>query len=122
MADTEAHHATGGRSRHMEISNLVVGLLHEYTGRGPTKARTHMCDNLICVVLEDTLTKGEQSLVRDGHADHVLNTRKAYQYTMRERLVAGVEAITSRHVVAFMSDNHINPDFAAEIFVLAPAR
>jgi hypothetical protein len=26
-----------------------------------------------------------------------------------------------RKVVAFMSDNHIDPDIAAEIFVLAPA-
>jgi hypothetical protein len=26
-----------------------------------------------------------------------------------------------RKVVAFMSDNHIDPDYAAEVFVLEPA-
>ena len=73
------------------------------------------------VVLRDTLTKGERSLVRDGRESLVLEMRKAFQNTMREDLVAGVEAIIGRQVVAFMSDNHIDPDFAVESFVLAPA-
>jgi uncharacterized protein YbcI len=72
-----------------EISNATVKLMHEYTGRGPTKARTYMDENLITVVLEDTLTMGERSLVRDGRADLVLATRKAFQQTMGSQLVAG---------------------------------
>ena len=72
------------------------------------------------VVLRDTLTKGERSLVRDGRESLVLEMRKAFQNTMREDLVAGVEAIIGRQVVAFMSDNHIDPDFAVESFVLEP--
>ena len=38
---------------------------------------------------------------------------------MRADLVAGVEQILQREVVAFMSDNHIDPDLAIEAFVLA---
>ena len=53
-------------SHGLAISNLVVRLLSEYTGRGPTKARTHFSENLITVVLQDLLTKGERSLIRDG--------------------------------------------------------
>jgi uncharacterized protein YbcI len=41
--------------------------------------------------------------------------------TMREALVAHIEELTGRKVVAFMSDNHIEPDMAVEIFVLEPA-
>jgi uncharacterized protein YbcI len=44
--------------------------------------------------------------------------RKAYQNAMRDDLVAGVEEITGRKVVAFLSDNHMNPDIAVESFVL----
>lgn len=66
------------------------------------------------------MTKGERSLVRDGQADLVLGTRKACQRTMRQDLFAGIEQILQRKVVAFMSDNHIDPDMAIEAFVLAP--
>ena len=33
---------------------------------------------------------------------------------MRDDMVAEVEALTQRKVVAFMSDNHIDPDMAVE--------
>jgi uncharacterized protein YbcI len=98
----------------------MVRLLSEYTGRGPTKARTYINEDLISIVLQDTLTKGEQSLVRDGSIELVLASRKAYQNTMREDLVAAVEELSGRKVMAFLSDNHLDPDFAVESFVLAP--
>ncbi|HEY3725820.1 MAG TPA: Na-translocating system protein MpsC family protein [Solirubrobacteraceae bacterium] len=100
------------------ISNLVVRVTNEYTGRGPTKARTYMNDDLVTVLLQDTLTKGERSLVRDGKQELVLATRLAFQATMREDLIAGLEQLTGRKVRAFMSSNHMEPDVAVEIFVL----
>ncbi len=102
------------------ISNLVVQLLHTYTGRGPTKARTSIGDDLVSVVLRDTLTKGEQSLVSDSQAQLVLEMRHAYQQTMRRELIDGVQELTGRQVIAFMSSNHLNPDIAIENFVLEP--
>ncbi|MCW3067526.1 MAG: hypothetical protein JWL67_151 [Solirubrobacterales bacterium] len=100
------------------ISNATVRLLSEYTGRGPTKARTYITGDLITVVLQDTLTKGERNLVRNGGASLVLQSRKAYQKTMGPDLVARVEELTGRRVLAFLSDNHIDPDYAVESFVL----
>ena len=102
------------------ISNATVRLLSEHTGRGPTKARTYITGDLVSVVLQDTLTKGERSLVRNGETDLVLRTRKAHQKTMEAALVASVEEITGRTVLAFLSDNHVDPDYAVESFVLAP--
>ena len=104
----------------LAIANLVVRLLSEYTGRGPTEARTHFSDKPIAVVVQDILTKGERSLVRDGKAALVLETRRAYQFTMRDDLTAGIEEITGREVIAFLSANHLDPDIAIESFVLAP--
>jgi uncharacterized protein YbcI len=104
----------------LAISNLVVRLLSEYTGRGGTRARTHFNDNLVTVVVQDLMTKGERSLIRDGRGDLVLETRRAYQDTMGDELSAGVEDITGRKVVAFLSANHLEPDVAIESFMLAP--
>ena len=102
------------------ISTAVVHLLREYTGRGPTKAKTYLNPDLVTVVLQDILTKGENSLVGDGRVDAVLSTRHLYQQTMRTDLVETVERITGRTVIAFMSSNHVAPDMAVETFVLEP--
>lgn len=114
--ETETHN--GGASA--AISTAVVHLLREYTGRGPTKAKTYITSDLITVVLQDILTKGERSLVNDGRNDAVLHTRQLYQQTMRRDLVETIERITERKVAAFLSANHIDPDVAVESFVLMP--
>ena len=102
------------------ISNAVVKITAQYTGRGPTKARTTLSGDLIVVVLQDALTKAERSLLAHGQGDFVMETRRRFQGTMRADLVAAVEMLTQRKVVAFMSANHMDPDMGAEIFVLEP--
>lgn len=118
MPTSEDTHADGTAAA--AISNGVVKVLHEYTGRGPTKARTEIHLNSVMVLMADTLTKGERSLVKDGQRELVLEMRRKFQVAMSEDLVAIVERLTERKVVAFMSENHIDPDMAAEIFVLQP--
>jgi uncharacterized protein YbcI len=104
----------------VNISNAVVRLLAEYTGRGPTKAKTYINDDLITVVLRDSLTKGERSLSAHGAVDTVLKTRFAYQRVMSTELILSVEKHSGRRVIAFMSANHVDPDAAIESFILAP--
>jgi uncharacterized protein YbcI len=107
-----------GSSLHVAISNAIVGFLREYTGRGPTKARTSIRDNVVLVMLEQTLTKGEQVLVRKGRTEQVLALRHEYQKAMQEESSTKVAELTGRNVVAFMSANHVDPDLASEIYVL----
>jgi uncharacterized protein YbcI len=102
------------------ISRRAVQLLAEYTGRGSTHAHTVVNHDSVMVLLGDILTKGERKLVEDGAEEHVLETRRRYQRAMRDDLVAVVEEATGRKVAAFLSDNHLNPDLAVEIFVLEP--
>ena len=64
------------------------------------------------------MTKAERNLATHGKEDFVLQMRHAFQETMSEELTAAVEALTGRKVVAFMSANHVDPDLAAEVFVL----
>jgi uncharacterized protein YbcI len=102
------------------ISNGIVSLMHRYTGRGPVRARTTIDENLVVCVLGDTLTKAEQQLVDAGRSKVVLRGRRAMQDTLADDAIAMVSELTKREVVAFMSNNHIDPDLAVETFVLAP--
>jgi uncharacterized protein YbcI len=104
-----------------KIATSVVQVLHEYTGRGPTKAKTTINEDIVTVLLADTLTNGERNLVEHGRANRVIRLRHAYQLVMRDDLVEIVERELDRKVIAFMSQNHIDPDLAVEVFVLEPA-
>jgi uncharacterized protein YbcI len=97
-----------------------VRVLREYTGRGPTRVRSVIDRDSVTILLGDTLTTGEQRLAESGRADSVLKTRHDYQLVMRDDLVKVVEDALDRKVIAFMSDNHIDPALAVEVFVLEP--
>jgi uncharacterized protein YbcI len=102
------------------ISNAVVGALTRTTGRGPTKAKTTIGDNGVFVVLQDTLTRGEQVLADAGEGVAVLDLRRRWQRVMQADVSREIEQLTGRKVNGFMSDNHIDPDLAVEVFVLEP--
>ena len=104
-----------------KIATSVVQVLHEHTGRGPTRAKTTINEDIVTVLLADTLTNGERDLVEHGRADRVIRLRHDYQLVMRDDLVDIVERELDRKVIAFMSQNHIDPDLAVEVFVLEPA-
>jgi uncharacterized protein YbcI len=107
-----------GGSLNAAISNAVVRLFSQNVGKGPTKARTIHSGKFVLCILEDTMTKAEQNLATHGKEDYVLGMRAAFQETMSEELTAAVEGLTGCNVVAFMSTNHVAPDFAAEVFIL----
>jgi uncharacterized protein YbcI len=100
------------------ISTAVVHIFAEHTGRGPTRARTTIDGETVVVILQDGMTKAERSLVRAGKEADVLQLRRSFQETMGPDLVAAVERLTRSTVQAFMSANHIEPDAAAEVFLM----
>jgi len=102
------------------ISTTVVKALSRTTGRGPTKAQTTLGDNGVFVVLQDSLTVGEQTLTDAGQGQAVLDIRRRWQAIMEVDVSREIEELTGRKVVGFMSDNHIDPDLAVEVFVLEP--
>lgn len=108
----------------MRASNTVVAVLREYLGRGPTRARAHLSENVLIVVTEDNLTKAERKLISSGEGETVRDLRRRFQTTMRADLVAAIEELTGRRVAAFLSDHDPETDKAAEIFILdgAPER
>jgi uncharacterized protein YbcI len=114
----EAPHADGQLAA--SISTTVVKALARTTGRGPTKAKTTLGDNGVFVVLQDSLTVGEQTLTDAGQGQAVLDLRRRWQAVMEADVSREIEELTGRTVIGFMSDNHIDPDLAVEVFILEP--
>jgi uncharacterized protein YbcI len=75
----------------------------------------------VFVVLQDTLTRGEQNLADAGEWKTVLDVRRKWQAVMQDDVSREIEELTGRKVIGFMSDNHIDPDLAVEVFILEPA-
>lgn len=103
-----------------EISRGTVALLKRYLGRGPTHARTYIEDDLVVIVLQDTMTQAERTLVAEEEEDTVRDLRRTFQGAFRDDAIRLVEEMTGRKVLAFLSDHAVDPDYAIEVFVLGP--
>jgi uncharacterized protein YbcI len=104
-----------------DLSRAMVALFKEYVGRGPTHARAYVDDDLIAIVLQDTMITAEKTLADEGEEDLVRGVRRVFQGKFREDAVEIVEKLTGRTVKAFLSDHAIDPDVAIEAFVLDPS-
>jgi len=116
---SEAPDGTSGRGRmSREITDAIVRLTRDAVGRGPVSARVIIDGEAVVVLMHDTLTRAEQTLVDGGRVAEVLAMRRAFQDLLRPAYTAAVEQATGRKVQTFMSTNHAEPDHAAEIFLL----
>ena len=77
------------------LANLIVRLFSDFTGRGPTQARTLRSGNMIAVFSQDMMTKAERNLAAAGEPDLVVNLRRQFQRTMSTDLISGVESLTA---------------------------
>ena len=100
------------------IADAVMHIHRERVGRGPTKAQAFFRRNVVVVVMEDTMTRGEKNLVANGQAEGARATRASFSEMMRGDLVAAVEELTGAAVVAFLSDSSAEPDVAVQVYVL----
>jgi uncharacterized protein YbcI len=101
-----------------EITNRIVAYMREHYGRGPIKAKTYVLDNLIVCVLSDGFIAIERTMMEGGQSDRVLEMRRDFQRMMKERYTEMIEELTGRHVLAFLSQAHIEPDLTVEIFLM----
>jgi uncharacterized protein YbcI len=102
------------------IANAIVRLHAEHFGRGPTRARAHVAEDFVLVVLEDVFTTAERTLVAAGRGAQVVATRGAFADVMRDRFCRAVESATGRRVRAYFGETHVDPEMAVELFVLEP--
>ena len=102
------------------ISDGLVGLLKEFYGRGPTRAKSYYQDDLVVCVLRGGFSRVEQTLLDGGRGHAVIQQRMEFQEVMRERFEGVIEGATGRPVIGFMSGNQQEPDMMCEVFILAP--
>jgi uncharacterized protein YbcI len=102
------------------VSTVVVGILSECYGRGPTKAKSYGVDNYVLTVLEDFLTEAESTLLNRGRSALVRDMRVGFQEAIADRFRREVGEAIHREVVAYHSQVTFDPPLAFEIFVLAP--
>lgn len=113
-APSSTHHG----ERQANVSRRMVQLHKEFYGKGPTKAKTYVIDNLVVVLLQGGFTRVEQTLLQEGRGEAVLRQRMDFQDVMRARFTEVIESELGRRVVAFMSGTHQDPDLLSEIFLL----
>jgi uncharacterized protein YbcI len=104
----------------VQISNALTRNHREHFGRGAGSVKTIINRGFVVTFLEEIYTPLERTLIEGGRRDLVHEARLAFQLMMQEKYVTIVEEATGRKVRAFMSQNHIGPDIAVEIFVLEP--
>src|SRR4051812_27088824 len=101
------------------ISEAIVAKMRAHYGRGPTKAKTYILDDMvICVLRDDGLIPLEQTLIEGGKSDRVLEMRRDFQALMRDSYQVEIERLTGRRVVAFMTQVHVDPDLTLGAFLL----
>ena len=99
------------------ISREMVRAMKTYYGRGPTKAKSYLLDDLLFVVMRGGALQSEKTLLEAGYDDTVREFRQKFENVMAERLVGTVEQLTERKVVTYQSQILFEPEVVIEVFV-----
>jgi uncharacterized protein YbcI len=118
MPNEKNAHST--ESPALAISNAITRMHRDHYGRGAANSRTVIQGDYVVTFMRDIYTPVERTLLEAGADEAVKNTRQIFHQAMRQSFVDAVEQVMGRKVIAFMSQVHMNPDMAAEIFVLEP--
>jgi uncharacterized protein YbcI len=118
--DSSGEMLKGGRLN-AAIANEVGRIVADFTGRGPTKSRAFVHQDVALCLFEDSMTKAERSLVASGKDDVVRHLRDTSQRAMEDDLRSAIERLTGQRVLSFLSGTATGGDASVEVFVLEPA-
>jgi uncharacterized protein YbcI len=104
------------------ISKEIVRLQAAYYGKGPTRAKTYIVEDLVVVVLEESFTRAEKTLAERGEKNAIEHIRRRFQQQMADDFTSVVEQATGRKVRVFLSETNIDHDVSVETFLLADER
>jgi uncharacterized protein YbcI len=114
MADTQER----SLSIEARVSNEIVRTMKELYGKGPTKAKTYMCDDNVFCVMKGGLTRNEETMIRGGQQELVRQFRLEFQRLIEPEIVRRVEDVLSQRVLSYHSQILFDPDRIIEMFVL----
>jgi uncharacterized protein YbcI len=120
MADTDAAEGRDqdALSIQARISHVVVRTMKDLYGRGPTHAKTYLCDEYVFCVMSGGMTRDEETMIRGGEHEAVRDYRLRFQAVIAPELIRRVEGVLGRKVASYHSQVLFDPDRLIEIFVL----
>jgi uncharacterized protein YbcI len=107
---------TPGDSLLSRISSEVVRLQRQYFGKGPQRAKSYMLDDFLMVVMRDSITTAETTMLGFDEHDLVRQFRQTFQNRMTETLVGTIEEMTGRKVLTYQSQILFDPHIVIEVF------
>lgn len=109
------------KSVEMRLSTEIVRTMKELYGKGPTKAKTYICDDNVFCVMKGGLTRNEETMIRGGQEGVVRNYRLEFQRVIEPEIVRRVEDVLGLKVLSYHSQVLFDPDRIIEMFVLEDA-
>jgi uncharacterized protein YbcI len=103
------------------VTNTVVQIHRSHYGKGPTRSKSYLLDDVLICVMSDVFTTVERTLIDAGEDSKVRETRLAFQDAMQDRFVEDIERIVGRRVLGFTGQVLMDQDVAIDVFVLEPA-
>jgi uncharacterized protein YbcI len=120
VTDTPEDRDPESLSLSARISHTVVRSIKDLYGRGPTHAKTYLCDEYVFCVMSGGLTRAEETMLRGGQEDAVRDYRLRFQSVVAPELIRRVEDVVGRKIINYHSQILFDPDRLIEIFVLDP--
>jgi uncharacterized protein YbcI len=118
MAET-GERMSGG-ALNAALANELGKIIADFAGRGATRSRAFVQQDVVVCLFEDGATRAERNLVAAGQIELVRLQRDALQRAMAPQLVAAVERLTGRTVSTFLSGSDGAGESSIEAFVLEP--
>jgi uncharacterized protein YbcI len=101
------------------VTESMVTLHERYHHRAPATAKTQLLEgDLLACIMGGVYTDVEKTMIELQRGPIVQETRSAFQEAMQHKLVAEVERLSGRGVVAFISNSYVGPDMEIELFFL----
>ena len=120
--DTEPGPARAGDGQvRAAVENGLVARLHEFWGKGPTRSRIFVEDQIAFCVFEEPFTTVERTLLDAGEADVVRELRIDLHDARREAFDEVVAEATGRPVLTSVAQVVFHPDLLFLCFVLGDA-
>jgi uncharacterized protein YbcI len=100
------------------VSQVVVRTMKDLYGRGPTHAKTYICDEYVFCVMSGGMTRDEETMIRGGEHEAVRDYRLRFQSVIAPELIRRVEDILGQNIISYHSQVLFDPERLIEIFVL----
>ncbi len=107
-----------GQNLLSRISTEMVRAQKEFSGKGPTQAKSYFLDDMLVIVMRGGVTTAERTMLDFGEQDKVRDFRQTFENQMTERLTGMIEELTGRKVLTYQSQIMFAPDRVVELFVL----